>query len=365
VGTLTRRASGSDGLNPQAIDKEPETRSLFVLSDDEKTLAEYRKFLSEKQVRISDKIRMGMWKGCVGDFDSFETILAIAAWQDELLTHYVKEGIKPYHVLGSYLYRKSIGGPTKDPKVALKAIRLKENKIAYADRAKNCWYGLIYGAQEFKISQTAGVPIEDVAEALKMMADECVGMSRGRQKVFDSLSCIVQEYEKGPFHWNEPQPLIANIQGWERDFSFEIGIIKILYELPGKLPRDWRQIPGKVVRKNGREQTIYGAVCSALFGAAKQMEARMKRQAGNCIMQSSGAMYCKSLEVRMWDELQPVGSHPWQVVPLNIHDEIVGSMRQKLTLAPVVKKALREYAKRVPLVAMDWQEGVSSWADKK
>ena len=81
---------------------------------------------------------VGVWRGCVGDFDSFETVLAIAAWQDELLTHYVNEGIKPYHVFGSYLYRRELGGPTGDPKKALEEIRKKEHKETFAYRAKTC-----------------------------------------------------------------------------------------------------------------------------------------------------------------------------------------------------------------------------------
>jgi hypothetical protein len=370
VGTLTRRASGSGGFNPQNIDKEDETRGLFVLADTAKTLEQYVWFLQEKVGTFSDKPSklaslMGAWRGCIGDFDSFETVLAIAAWQDELLQHYVDNGIKPYHVFGSFLYRRDLGGPTADSKIALEEIRKDKNYVQYASRAKNCWYALIYGAQEFKISQTAGVPIEHVAEALKAMSDECVGMARGRQKVFDALSCIVQEEEGKAFCWNEPESKVANIQGWERDFAFEVGIIKILFGMPNRLPRDWREIETKVVRKN-REQTVYGAVCSAIFGAAKQMEARMKRQAGNCIMQSSGAMYCKDLQVRQWDAAQPHGIHPWQIVLLNIHDEIDGALRRMVSVLSVTKAALREYAEKVPLVKMQWQEtGVNSWADKE
>ena len=365
VGTLTRRASGSGGFNPQNIDKEKETRCLFTLSDTPASLKQYDRWLVSKGLAGIGKLPdLGKWKGCVGDFDSFETVLAIAAWQDELLTHYVNEGIKPYHVFGSYLYRRTLGGPRADSKVALKEIQKKENYVQYASRAKNCWYGLLYGAQEFKISQTAGVPIEDVAEALKLMADECVGMAKGRQAVFDKLSCVVQEYEHGPFTWVEPDAKIANIQGWERDFGFEVGIIKCLFELPKKLPHDWRKLEQRVTRR-GQEQTISGAVSSAIFGALKQMEARMKRQAGNCIMQSSGAMYCKDLECRIW-ELQPAGVHPWQVVPLNIHDELDGTIRHNITATPIVKRALRAYAVRVPLIKMEWQEdGVTSWASKK
>jgi hypothetical protein len=357
VGTLTRRASGSGGFNPMNIDKEQETRELFVLSDTPKTLAQYCQFLAERGLRMRTMPPIGKWRGCAGDFDSFETVQAIAAWQDELLTHYVTEGIKPYHVFGSYLYRRVLGGPKADPKVALVAIRLKENKVQYADRAKNCWYALIYGAQEFKISQTAGVPIEDVAAALKSMGDECVGMAKGRQKVFDALSASLEE-EGRPFHWNEPQAKVSNIQGWERDFSFEVGIIHTLFDLPQRLPRDWRDIEVKVVRK-AREQSVYGATCSAIFGAAKQAEARMKRQAGNCIMQSSGAMYCKDLEVRTWDAVQPSGIHPWNYVPTNMHDELDGSIRHGYTVKPVVAQALRQYKKKVPLVQMDWKEGIA------
>lgn len=362
VGTLTRRASGSGGFNPQNIDHDPTSRSLFVLADNDRTLKEYVKWLKTVKAIVIGVPDMGDWKGCVGDFESMETVIAIAAWADEQLAHYVDEGIKPYHVFGSYLYRKELGDG--DQKAALKALSDKKNK-EFAYRSKTCWYALLFGAQEFKISQSAGLAIEEVALALKDMGEDCKGMSKGRQAVFDRFACLVQEYEHGPFHWNEPTPKIPNMQGWERDFSFEVGIIKSLWDMSKRLPRDWREIQQKVVRSNGREQTVYGAVCSAVFGAMKQMEARMKRQAGNCVMQSTCAMYCKDLETREWD-IQPVGVHPWVVVLLNIHDEIDGAIRKNKTVQPIVAKALKVYAKKVPLVKMDWQEeGVHSWADKK
>ena len=361
VGTLTLRASGSGGFNPQNIDKEKETRELFVLSDTASTLAQYVEFLRERNLHMLRRPVIGRWRGCAGDFDSFETVLAIAAWEDELLSKYHGSGIKPYWVFGSYLYRKILGGPKADPQVALVAIQLKENKVDYADRAKNCWYALIYGAQEFKISQTAGVPIEDVALALQAMGNDCVGMAKGRAKVFAALSCMVQEEEGRPFQWVEPEAKIPNILGWKRDFTFDIGIIHTLFHM--KLPRDWQDIDLRVVRRN-REQTVYGATYSAVFGACKQMEARVKRQAGNCIMQSSGATYCKDLEVRIWDYAQPWGVHPWNVVLLNLHDELDGSIRDRYNATPIVKTALGEYKKKVPLVQMDWKDPINSWAEK-
>jgi hypothetical protein len=358
VGTLTRRASGSGGFNPQNIDKEHETRALFVFSDTPETFRQYEQFLGTK---LGDPEAVGKWRGCVGDFDSFETVIAIATWQDELLRHYIDKDIKPYHVFGSYLYRRALGGGCA--KKALTEIRKEENYVQYASRAKNSWYGLMYGAQEFKISQTAGVPIEHVAEALRDMGEECVGMARGRQKVFDDLSCVLQEHEGRGFHWRQPNPRIANILGWERDFSFEVEIIKALFHM--RLPSDWRDIDIKVVRSN-REQTVYGATCSAMLGAVKQMEARMKRQAGNSIMQSGGAMYCKDLEVRQWDDAQPCGVHPWNIAVLNVHDELGGALRDGVSVAKVTEQALKDYSEKVPLVKLGWQEdGVHSWADKE
>lgn len=383
-GSLTRRMAGGGGFNPQNVSKAPELRGVFTLKDTQETAIQYLGAICptlevREARRLTETLRKEVVKGFVlqgGDFEGFETALAIAAWKDETLEAIVKGGSKAYHVLGSYLYDDVLGDGDSD-KAFIEIQRdcreghpdiggehCKCNKIAYADRAKNCFYAYVYGAQELKVAQTAGVSIEKAAEALNRMAEKCIGMKAARQLIYDKLTCITQDREGGMFRWVDPQPLVENMLGYVRDFTQETEIIKVLFELSSSLPRDWQEIKKKVVRKD-RQQTVSGATMSALFGSAKGIEARMKRQAGNCIMQSTGATICKEVQVELWT-LQPIGVHEWLIQPMNVHDELESAAAP--SVAPLTKgivdSLVASYCELVPLIAMEWKPDIGSWAEK-
>lgn len=375
-GALTRRMSGSGGFNPQNISKEPEMRAIFILADTPEYLADVVQRL-KLPADTYEGVDVGDWATDGGDFDGFETALALATWRDETLDSIVASGLKVYHLFGSYLYVDALGGPKRDQKLALQRIKLrcltpeqhdvgddhcKCNKIAYADRAKNCWYAYVYGAQEMKVAETGGVSIEQATWALNKMSEDCVGMKAARQAIFDQLTCTVQTGERGRFEWQEPDPIVTNMLGYRRSFEQEVQIVHALFDLANSLPQEWRELDYKVVRKD-KEQTVLGAVLSALFGAMKSIENRVKRQAGNTLMQSTGATICKELQVKLWNN-QPYGVAPWVVVPMNVHDELEAARRRALSFLTQVVEFVESYRALVPHINMEWKEGIQSWAER-
>jgi len=89
------------------------------------------------------------------------------------------------------------------------------------------------------------------------------------------------------------------------------------------------------------------------------------RAAGNHVIQSSGAQLCKMLQRRLW-ELQPEGINRWRIQPLNVHDEIMCPAIKEIipNITKIVKDFVQEYRATVPLLDIEWNESLKSWADK-
>ncbi len=134
--------------------------------------------------------------------------------------------------------------------------------------------------------------------------------------------------------------------------------------LAQKPPKQLREYKGRVVRRD-REQTISGAVQSALYAAAFALQATVTRAAGNHVIQSSGAQITKKVQRRIWD-LQPSGIGPWVVQPMNIHDEIMcPTARDKVCeVKQIVDDTVESFRDTIPLIKMEWASNLKSWADK-
>ena len=90
------------------------------------------------------------------------------------------------------------------------------------------------------------------------------------------------------------------------------------------------------------------------------------RAAANHEIQSVGAEITKHLQRRIWD-LQPAGVNDWRVAILNIHDELMCVTRPDVVslVTPVVQEVVESYRPKVPLIGMDWGEGLRNWGEKK
>lgn len=164
--------------------------------------------------------------------------------------------------------------------------------------------------------------------------------------------------------WHEPADYIESMFGFRRYFTLENTICRTLFELAESPPKEWTAMEIKVIRRD-RVQTACGALRSALFGAAFQIQAANMRAAGNHVIQSSGAQVTKMLQVKCW-ELQPAGIHKWIIQPLNIHDEIMAPTHPDYVekLDNIQKDFLVWLKTRVPLAELDWGNHLASWAEK-
>jgi hypothetical protein len=331
IGTLSSRMSGGDGLNAQGIKRAQEVRRMFPLA----------------------------WEGmilCGGDFDSFEVVLADAVFQDPKLRSELLNGRKIHAVMGAELYPDM----TYDDIVATKGC----DPDLYS-RGKQAVFALLYGGDFNTIHNKLSVPIDVAEQAFENFQKRFPDIKRKRDEVFDMFQALKQPGGRGtPVFWTDPAPFSETFLGFRRFFTLENSIVKALYGLSRRLPQNWRDVKLQVVRSD-HVQTAGGAVSSALYGAAFQLQASTTRAANNHLIQSPGAQITKYVQRKIWD-IQPNGVNEWYVAPMNVHDEvmIVTKPEIKYEVAEVVTDAVVSYRDRVPLIAMEFGIDMRNWGDK-
>lgn len=358
IGTLSSRMAGADGMNPQGIPSDKEFRELFWLADEGLIL-------------------------CGGDFSGFEICLMDAAYGDPVLRAKLLEkrpchkckGDKPdcgecggtgetdtkiHALFGTYLFKSE--GLTYEDILATKGLPGEQDKYS---RSKQGVYATAYGGESYTLQNRVGISQEDADQAFADWCKEHKVWGEERQKIFDMFCSMRQPGGLGSrVEWHEPADFIESMFGFRRYFTLENQICRALYELAESPPKEWEKIDVKVVRRD-RVQTAVGAMRSALFGAAFQVQAANMRAAGNHVIQASGAQVCKRLQVLVW-ELQPAGINPWQTQPLNIHDELMTPTRPELI--PKLDKIRTDFmawlVTKVPLAGLDWGNHLPNWAAK-
>ena len=331
IGTLSSRMAGGDGLNAQGIKKEKKVRSKFPLADDGYILSG-------------------------GDFSGFEVVLADAVYNDPTLRAALVSGKKIHGLFGVHLY------PDMTYDEILATDGTDDDK--YTD-AKRGVFALLYGGDENTLKTRIGIPVEVGLKAYNLFVQDYPEVGKARSKTFDKFCSMRQPGGIGTrVEWHEPADYIENIFGFRRYFTLENMVCRTLFELANKPPRDWRHIKIKVTRRE-REQTVQGATQSALYAAAFGVQGANMRAAANHEIQSSGGEITKMLQRRIWN-LQPVGVSDFVVQPMNVHDEIMTPTKpDKIQdVEKIMFKLLEDLKPKVPLIAMDWNQKMESWADK-
>jgi len=333
IGTLSSRMSGGDGLNAQGIKRAQEVRRMFPLAWDGMIL-------------------------CGGDFDSFEVVLADAVFQDPKLRSELLNGRKIHAVMGVELYP----GKSYEDILATKGDKV----LDLYSRGKQAVFALLYGGDFNTIHNKLSVPIDVAEQAFENFQKRFPDIKRKREEVFDMFQALKQPGGIGSaVIWTDPAPFSETFLGFRRFFTLENSIVKALFGLARRPPRNWREVKLQVVRSD-RIQTAGGAVASALYGAAFQLQAASTRAANNHLIQSPGAQITKYVQRKIWD-IQPAGVNDWLVAPMNVHDEvmIVTDPTVKDKLAKVVTEAVVSYRDRVPLIAMEFGMNMRNWGDKE
>lgn len=332
VGTLSSRMSGGDGLNAQGIKHAKEVRQMFPLA----------------------------WDGYVlsgGDFDSFEVTLADAVYNDEGIRQILISGQKIHAYFAMCMY----------PGTTYSQIMESEgSKFDMYTRGKSGIFGMIYGGDWTTLVKNFGIDKAVAQAAEAEFFRRFPGVPKARERVFDMFCSMRQPQGLGSaVIWQDPAECVESFLGFRRYFTLEKDICKTLFDLARKPPKNWKDCAVKVVRRD-RVQTAGGAVASALYGAAFQIQAANMRAAANHEIQSPGAQITKALQRRIWD-LQPAGVHDLKVAPMNIHDEIMCVNRPEMAdaVVEVVRDTVESYRPKVPLIGMTWYKQMASWAGKK
>ena len=360
IGTLSSRMAGADGLNPQGIKHAKDVRRMFPLSWDGMIL-------------------------CGGDFDSFEVTLADAVYNDPALRKaLITKGPCP-KCAGTGRDKKTgkVCGECEGRGVTPQKLHalfgtslsgLSYEEVIASSGTDNDWYdkgkrgvfALVYGGDWNTLVQKLGVPEARAKAAYEDFVKRFPGIEKARRKTFDAFCSMRQPAGIGsPVVWASPAEYIETFLGFRRYFSLENKICKALFDLARSVPKHWRACKVKVVRRD-RVQTAGGAVSSALYGAAFQMQAANMRAAANHEIQSPGAEITKTVQRRLWD-LQPAGVHPLMLAPLNVHDELMVAANPAVVPAITenVREVVESYRPKVPLIGMTWFEAMENWAEKK
>lgn len=327
---LGGRAKG-DGLNPQGVKRTKAVRGKFPLSDEGYVL-------------------------CGGDFSGFEVCLAEAVYNDPQLREDLMSGKKIHALFGQFLFP----GHSYDDIVKSAGT----NNDMY-EKAKRCFFARLYGGEAYTMNERVGIPIEDAENANQMFGQRYKKVGEYDQKIYNKFCSMRQPGGIGSkVEWHEPHEYAESLLGFRRYFTLENKICKALFQLANDPPKAWRSLKINVMRRD-RMQTASGAAQSALFAAAFAMQAFNTRAAKNHEIQATGAGITKMVQRKIWD-LQPPGIKNWLVQPMNVHDEIQCPTHPSMVeeVAKVVNNAVESVRPKVPLIKMDWQSNLKSWADK-
>lgn len=332
IGALSGRMSGSGGgINSQGIKKTKQVRSCFPLA-------------------FSGDILTG------GDFVSFEVVLADACYNDPDLRKQLKSGKSIHGLFGALIYP---GMNYED------IIKSKGTNNDLYTRAKSGLFAMIYGGTTYTLMTRLGITAEAAEIGYQRFTQTYKKVGAERNKITERFCSMKQPNGiGGKVEWHEPEDCIESMYGFKRYFTLENKICKALFQLGEKPPKEWTQLKINVTRRD-REQTVSGAVRSALFASAFMIQSSNTRAAINHVIQSSGAYLTKALQKQIWD-LQPNGIHKWLVQPINIHDEIMNPSKPFMIseIRKIVDSFIEKHKKEVPLLEIDWKDKLETWADK-
>lgn len=328
IGALSGRMSGADDLNAQGIPKLDEVREAFELALDGEFL---------------DK----------GDFDAFEASIAAAAYNDEDLTKELLSGKKIGGLMGVMMF------PDMDYDEVMETDGTEDNRYKLG---KNGVFALIYFGNEITLETKYGIPQEIGKPGVDNFKAKYKGVEKAQADTIRRFASIVQPGGIGTnVIWKEPAEFEESLLGFKRYFTLENKICKALYGLAKAPPPSLKKHNNIKVKRRDRMQTAGGAVMSALYGAAMQIQAAVVRAAGNHKIQSTGAGITKYLQVELW-KLQPCGIGDWVIRPFQVHDEILAATKG-IDTKSVVTRVIEHFKPLIPLVGMKWKLECASWGD--
>lgn len=233
------------------------------------------------------------------------------------------------------------------------------------DQGKRGVFSQGYGGNWQTLVSRIGIDEVVARQAEILFATEYKGIGRAKERNYNDFCSMRQPGGLGtPVYWNDPKEYAESLNGFRRYFTLENRIAKALFDLADDPPEPWTKLKIECVRRD-RTQKVGGALRSAVFSAAFQIQSASMRAAQNHRIQSTGALETKRLQRMFWD-LQPPGVHKWHVQPMNVHDEIMCPVLPALKpkLKTIVDNFVKDRRSLIPLLKMDFSLDMKTWADK-
>lgn len=328
IGTKSGRLSGASGLNFQGVDHSDEVRSLFTFADNG-------------------------WVLSAGDYSAQELAIAATAMQDDDLLRDMESGQKLHGIFAAQAFETTY-----------EDIMANQDDGRYG-KGKGGVFAILYGGTFETVAKNMGIEVEVAEAAYNRMVAKYPQMGNTRKKISERFSSMKQDGEGRIEYRDPPEKFIESVFGFRRYFETEYAIQRMILAAIKEIPLAWKELELKVERKEGKLQTISGAVCSALYGAAFSIQNKVIRASNNHVIQSTGRHLTVGMQSALW-ELQPAGIHPFKLALMSIHDEL--AVVSLPNLLPEIDNALeakvKEQCKRVPLTSIEWFTGNKSWAEK-
>lgn len=325
IGAKSGRMSGTDGLNAQGIESSNEVRDIFCLADEG-------------------------WILSAGDYSSQELAIAVTSMNDDDLMKDMETGKSLHGLFGAELFQTTYEDIMENK---------KEENSRYG-RAKSAVYLTLYGGTYETMAAKAGVPEAVAKAAFENMVKKYPQMGNMKRAITERFTAL----ENGVYT-EVPEKFIESLYGFKRHFDVEYDIQRLIYDLSNSLPDAWKALKQKVQRREGRVQTLVGAILSAMYGAMYSIQNGIIRASNNHIIQSTGRTLTVGLQHEVW-KLQPQGIHEFVLLPATIHDELFVVSRPETvpTISKTVGDTISNQQEKIPLLAMEWVERAKSWANK-
>lgn len=357
TGALSDRMSGDGKLNPQGIKHTKEVRKNFTFAH-------------------------GQLVGHGGDFDGFEVTIAEEIYKDDglhkaLTTKNIcpdckgtgkKKGNTCDDCRGEGQANQKVHGlfamslfPGKTYK---EVVESKGSDLDMYDYGKRGVFALMYGGNWSTLVSKLKIDEEDAKAAEQLFFKTYPGVFRARLLIIEKFCSMTQPGGIGTqVVWKDPADYIESLFGFRRYFTLENMVCKVLFQLANNVPKEWKSAKIRVKRRD-REQTAFGAVQSALYAAAFNIQSANTRAAANHEIQSSGAQITKRVQRRIWDQV-PVGVAPWEAQPCNVHDEILCPILPSRAdhYKAIIDETVESFRPKVPLISMEWKP-MNNWAEK-
>ncbi len=358
-GTATDRFSGAAGLNYQGIGQ--------AVGIDEEDLIDYGYEGSGGDNELMDEelqvgLREAILTPSIGDWASFEVVIAATVYQDEDLFNDIRNGIDLHSAVSVAAH----------PKMIAEGVTYDDFRAAYVDHShpkhseynairkgiKSIVFGIFYGASAMKVGATLGLDEAGGEEVLNRLYNKYKGIGRYRAKVEkDFLTADTTNWS--PDSVAKMASEMEALTGYTRRWHLEKAVACALWGL-GQGGQIQSGLVGEVIRTPEKgKQTIDMAITSACLGSAISLQAAVARQAVNFRIQATGAGLTKQLQARVWEETR--------VPTLSIHDELVVSSHPNYNAtkyASLIDSFVEEAQALVPLVKFDYSIETTRWSDK-